>query len=59
MTDQLSMTRDELDVLIGEVAIRAPQILPVLRKVRDGAIGYLELRSPARNQFDLLFRAAA
>jgi hypothetical protein len=43
MTDQLDLTVDELDVLIADVARRAPQILPVLRKVRDGAIGYVEL----------------
>jgi len=32
-----------LDVLIADVASRMPNILPVLRAVRAGALGYVEI----------------
>lgn len=49
MPDQLALSRPELDALIADVARRTLQILPVLRRVKDGAIGYLELtRNGAR-----------
>jgi hypothetical protein len=49
MPDQVNMNIDQLDVLIADTARRAPQILPILRKVRAGEIGYFEItRNGAR-----------
>lgn len=39
----LDLDRDQLDAVIADVASRAPQILPVLRAVRDSGIGYVEV----------------
>lgn len=40
---RIDMDRDQLDLLIADIARRAPAILPVLRAVRDGACGYVEV----------------
>jgi hypothetical protein len=41
--DRIEMTADQLDVVIAEVARRAPHVLPILRGVRAGAHGYAVL----------------
>jgi hypothetical protein len=43
MTDKIDLTGEALDVLIADIARRAPHALPILRAVRAGLVGYFEL----------------
>jgi hypothetical protein len=41
--NRLALTRDQLNVLMADIARRSPHVMPILRGVHAGAIGYLEL----------------
>lgn len=40
--NQLDLSSEALDALIADTARRSPGVLPILRRVRDGEIAYIE-----------------